>query len=96
MWINDAILQIVKHVVMANFVTYVFLVAIFDSTFADQNVKKWWMCTYINHFLKHEGMSFQKSNKKKIKKKIDNASLETYGIFIMNLEFAVLECPKVI
>ena len=40
MCMNDAILQIVKHVVMSNFVTNVFLVAIFDSTFADQNVKK--------------------------------------------------------
>ena len=46
--------------VMTKFVTNIFLVAIFYSTFADQNVKKWQLCTYINHFLKNEGLSLQK------------------------------------
>ena len=49
--------------VMTKFVTNVFLVAMFDATFADQTVKKWQMCTYINHFLKNEGVSLQKSKK---------------------------------
>ena len=48
---------------MAKFVTNVILVAIFDATFADQNFKKWRMCTYMNHFLKNNGLSLQKSKR---------------------------------
>ena len=82
--------------VMAKFVTSVFLVATFDATFADQNVKTWQMCTYINHFLKIECMSLQK------KKAKNNSNVGKYGISLMNLESDFLDvililtkCPKV-
>ena len=68
--------------VMSKFVSNVFLVAIFDATFADQMLKSD-KCVLTSTI-------FWKMNVWALKKK-KNANLEKYGISKMNLEFAILD-----
>ena len=67
---------------MAKFVFNVFLVAIFDATFADQMLKSDKFVLTSTIFWKNESLGLQK--------KKNNANLEKYGISKMNLEFAIL------
>ena len=75
--------------VMAKFVSNVFLVAIFDATFADQMLKSDKCVLTSTIFWKVNVWVFKK--KKKKKKAKNNANLEKYGISKMNLEFAILD-----
>ena len=72
---------------MAKFVSNVFLVAIFDATFADQMLKSDKCVLTSTIFWKMNIWAF----KKKQKKAKYNANLEKYGISKMNLEFAILD-----
>ena len=71
--------------VMAKFVSNVFLVAIFDATFADKMLKSDKCVLTSTIFWKVNVWVFKKKKKKK------NANLEKYGISKMNLEFAILD-----
>ena len=68
---------------VAKFVSNVFLVAIFDATFADQMLKS-------DQPFSEKWMSGPSKKKKKKK----NTNLEKYGISKMNLESAILDLTK--
>ena len=79
---------------MAKFVFNVFLVAIFDATFADQMLKSDKFVLTSTIFWKMNVWAFKKKKKKKKKKAKNNANLEKYGISKINLEFAILDLTK--
>ena len=72
----------------SKFVSNVFLVAIFDATFADQMLKSDKCVLTSTIFWKMNVWALKKKKKKKAK---NNANLEKYGISKMNLEFAILD-----
>ena len=69
--------------VMAKFISIVFLVAIFDATFAHQMVKSDKCVLISTIFWKMKAWAFKKAK--------NNANLEKYGISKMNLESAILD-----